>query len=301
MDAVTLLEQDHRTVEGLFRRYESLDGDDEARTQIVREVIRELSIHAAIEEQIFYPAVRDVLAGGDSMTDEALHEHQEAKEALAELDRMEASDPEFDQRVRELIADVRHHVREEETEMLPQLEAAVPRSRLEELGERMESAKATAPTRPHPHAPSTPGNLVAGPAAAVVDRVRDAASGRSRTPTRNAGRAARSTPSRTKTSAGRTRKTATTRAKKATTASRSGRTTSAKGPVIHVTTDPKGGWRAEKQGSSRATARSDSKQEVVKRARELARSQRGRLVIHGRDGRIQEERTYGPDPSRSKG
>jgi hypothetical protein len=68
-----------------------------------------------------------------------------------------------------------------------------------------------------------------------------------------------------------------------------------------VTTDPKGGWRAEKQGSSRATARSDSKQEVVKRARELARSQRGRLVIHGRDGRIQEERTYGPDPSRSTG
>jgi hypothetical protein len=71
--------------------------------------------------------------------------------------------------------------------------------------------------------------------------------------------------------------------------------------VIDVTTDPKGGWRAEKRGADRASARSDSKREVVKRARELAKAQRGRLVIRGQDGRIQEERSYGADPARRAG
>jgi hypothetical protein len=71
--------------------------------------------------------------------------------------------------------------------------------------------------------------------------------------------------------------------------------------VINVTTDPKGGWRAEKRGADRASARSDSKREVVKRARELAKAQGGRLVIRGQDGRIQEERSYGAESARRAG
>lgn len=183
MDAVKLLTQDHRTVDRLFNRYESLDvGADEERKRIVEEIVRELSIHASIEEQVLYPGVRDVLPGGDQLAEEALDEHQEVKETLAELEKMSPSDAGFDLRVRSLIRDVRHHVDEEESEMFPKLTSAIPKKKLEEMGDRMEKAKRIAPTRPHPRAPNTPpGNLVAGPMAAVVDRARDAASGRGKT------------------------------------------------------------------------------------------------------------------------
>jgi len=332
MDAVTLLKQDHQTVEGLFRRYESLGGDEvEQRRQVVNDFIRELSIHASIEEQILYPEVKDVLAGGESMADEALHEHQEAKEALADLDGMDADDPAFDMKVRTLIADVRHHVEEEEREMLPQLALAVPASTLIELGEKMENAKAMAPTRPHPHAPSTPpGNVVAGMAAAAVDRVRDMVSGRGESeeskPTKSSSSTKKRTTQRKSTSkrtttSGRTRKAKTSTSKRKTTTSkrpsarartktststRSKRSTGTKKrtstartgkrrasqPVFHVLSDPRGGWRAEREGSNRAVARGDDKQPVVTRARELARSKGGRLVIHKANGRIQEQRSY---------
>jgi hemerythrin-like domain-containing protein len=330
MDAVALLKADHRTVEDLFHRYESLGVEEtEQRTDAVNAFIRELSVHAAIEEQVLYPEVKDVLIGGESMADEALHEHQEAKEMLAELDRMETTDPGLDAKVRALIADVRHHVDEEETEMLPQLASAVPAAKLAELGERMERAKAMAPTRPHPHAPSTPpGNLVVGPIAAAVDRARDAVSGRDeaktvksskkRTTRRTAstrgtaGRSQKSTtssakrrsapterskPTKTKPSTSKTRKTTSSRSTRSTASKRTSRTTR-KGqrrggePVFHVLSDDKGGWRAEREGSSRAVARADDKQSVLKRARDLARSRGGRLVVHGRNGRIQEQRSY---------
>jgi len=70
---------------------------------------------------------------------------------------------------------------------------------------------------------------------------------------------------------------------------------------IHVTPDSKGGWRAEREGSNRAIATGDNKEPVVDRARGVARNEKGSVVIHGRNGRIQEERTYGPDPYPPKG
>lgn len=180
MDAVKLLTNDHRTVEELFSRYQSLGADaPDQKKEIVQEIIRELSIHASIEEQVLYPGIRDVLSDGDDLAEEALSEHQEVKELLSHLDRMDPSDSGFDAKVRSVIDDVRHHVGEEESEMFPKLMSAVPRERLDGLGERMEKAKKVAPTRPHPMAPSTPpGNLVAGPMAAAVDRARDAVMGR---------------------------------------------------------------------------------------------------------------------------
>lgn len=289
MNAIELIKQDHETVDGLFQQWEESGPDETARRRdLVRSIVRELSVHAAVEEQILYPAMKDALPDGDRLVKEALDEHQEAKEVLAELDDMEPSDRGFDARVTSLIADVRHHVEEEETEMLPKLAASLSPDLLEDMGRRMERAKSMAPTRPHPLAPSTPpGNTVAGPTAAVVDRVRDAVAGR---PPEEQVRGDARTPARKRPS----RKTS---ARKP--AGRSARRRG--GPVFHVTTDPRGGWRAAKQGSSRALARSDSKQEVISRARETAKRQEGRLVIHKQDGRIQEERTYGNDSARSKG
>jgi hemerythrin superfamily protein len=301
MDAISLTLQDHRHVESLFARYESLTGDGDQKLEIVREIIRELSVHAAIEEQFMYPAMKNRLPDGDSLVKEAIEEHQEAKEALNELDRMTPDEGGYDDKVRSLIRDVRHHVKEEEGELLPKLRASVSQERLEQMGEAMESGKRLAPTRPHPRAPSTPpGNILAGPAAAVADRVRD----RLRESVREEpAQKPRRKPAQKKTA---TRKTATRKstakraaANKSTSRKPTARKRTSRGPVYHVTSDPRGGWRATRSGSTRPLARSDSKQEVVSRARDSAKRQRGRLVIHKANGRIQEERTYGSD-SRSR-
>jgi hemerythrin superfamily protein len=149
MDAITLLENDHRTVDDFFRQYEDLVvTTPSARREPVDRFIRELSIHAAIEEEVLYPAVRRELPDGEAMADEALQEHQEAKEILRRLDRMDPTDFEFDSAVTELIKDVRHHVDDEEMEMFPKLRSALSHERLMQLGTRMEEAKRTAPTRP---------------------------------------------------------------------------------------------------------------------------------------------------------
>jgi hemerythrin superfamily protein len=149
IDAVTQLENDHRTVDDLFSQYEALVvSTPSARRGPVDRFIRELSVHAAIEEEVLYPAVRRELPDGEAMADEALQEHQDAKEILRRLDRMDPSDFEFDSAVTQLIKDVRHHVDEEEAEMFPRLRSALGQERLMQLGARMQEAKRTAPTRP---------------------------------------------------------------------------------------------------------------------------------------------------------
>jgi hemerythrin superfamily protein len=179
MDATRLLEQDHRTVEELFVAFEEATGDSEEKERIARDITRELSIHASIEEQVFYPAVRASVTDGEDLVDHSLDEHQEVKELLADIEKMSGGDPGFHQKVEAVIRDVREHVEEEEGEMFPRLREAITAARLEEIGKALQTAKASAPTRPHPHAPNQPpGNLVAGPGAAIVDRVRDAFSDR---------------------------------------------------------------------------------------------------------------------------
>ena len=180
IDAVELIQSDHRLIEGLFTRYEdaSTGSDDGTREQLVLDITRELSRHAGAEEQIFYPAVRQVLADGEPVVEESLDDHQHIKELLASLGDASPSDDGYDALVRELMSEVREHVAEEESDILPRLSTAVGPDEMRRIGEQMVKAKVMAPTRPHPNAPNTPpGNLVAGPAAGVVDRLRDAARG----------------------------------------------------------------------------------------------------------------------------
>ena len=175
-DAVALLIQDHREVRDLFRRYRKLGaGARKSKGMIVRQIVRELSVHAAVEEELLYPTVRDEVRGGDRLANEGIDEHRTAKELLLTLDRMDPDDGDFDATMRELMRDVEHHIREEEGEMFPRLRKAMDRETLEGLADMMRAAKKTAPTRPHPHAPSRPpANVVAGLAAGVIDRARDA-------------------------------------------------------------------------------------------------------------------------------
>jgi hemerythrin superfamily protein len=170
MDAITLLKQDHKTVETIFKQFEKATQPAQQR-RLARRVIEELSVHAAIEEMIFYPAVRDRVPTTDETVLEALEEHHIVKWTLSELDDMKPDDERFKAKMTVLIENVRHHVKEEEQELFPEVRKAIGRKELGQLGDALEQAKKTAPTKPHPRAPDTPpGNLVAGPAAGLVDK-----------------------------------------------------------------------------------------------------------------------------------
>jgi hemerythrin superfamily protein len=177
MDAITLLKTDHKTVEKLFKAFEKAgDRAVKAKADTVKSIISELSVHAAIEEQIFYPAIRSDVPDTDDDVLEALEEHHIVKWVLSELESMTPADERFDAKVTVLIENVRHHVTEEETELFPTVRKALGRKRLTELGDAMEAAKKTAPTRPHPRASDTPpANVAQGVVAGAVDKVRELA------------------------------------------------------------------------------------------------------------------------------
>jgi hemerythrin superfamily protein len=175
MDAITLLKQDHKAVDGLFKKFEQAgDRAHKTKRKLVDQVITELAVHAAIEEQLFYPTIRDRVESTEDEVLESLEEHHVVKWTLSELEGMDPQDERFDPKVTVLIESVRHHVKEEEGDLFPKVRKAMTRNELADLGAQMEEAKKTAPTRPHPRAPDTPpGNLVAGPMAAVMDAGRN--------------------------------------------------------------------------------------------------------------------------------
>ncbi|HET7488566.1 MAG TPA: hemerythrin domain-containing protein [Acidimicrobiales bacterium] len=176
MDAITLLKQDHKTVESLFKKFEKTGPRAHAaQRDLAERIVRELSVHAAIEEQLFYPAIRKAVPDTEDMVLESLEEHHIVKWVAKELDGGDPEDERFRAKMTVLIENVRHHVEEEEQELFPQVRQAMGRKALGELGTAMEDAKRTAPTHPHPKAPDEPpGNVAAGAGAALVDRVRDA-------------------------------------------------------------------------------------------------------------------------------
>lgn len=176
MDAIALLKADHKTVEALFRRFEQAGRHaNKLKRSLVDRMVRELSIHAAIEEQVFYPAVR---AKAEKLVDpvlEALEEHHVVKWLLTELKDLAPDAERFEAKVKVLIENVRTHVAEEEKILFPQVRKAFTPAELKEMAGMLTMAKSAAPTRPHPRSPDTPpGNLVTGAVSAVLDMGKDA-------------------------------------------------------------------------------------------------------------------------------
>src|SRR5262245_32857900 len=131
MDAITLLKNDHKAVEHLFDRYER--AGDRAYTQkrdIVERFSEALSIHAAIEEQLFYPVVRATVPDAGDMALESLEEHHIVKWLLSELEGMSPEEERFDAKVTVLIENVRHHVEEEESDLFPRVREELGRNAL---------------------------------------------------------------------------------------------------------------------------------------------------------------------------
>jgi hemerythrin superfamily protein len=120
-NAIELLKEDHARVKQSFKEFEKLDQADTATLQeMVRAVCAELKVHTAIEEEIFYPAVREAIEDEDLMN-EAKVEHTSAKDLIEQLEGMKADDPMLSATFTVLGEYVLHHVKEEESEMFPQV------------------------------------------------------------------------------------------------------------------------------------------------------------------------------------
>ena len=148
-DATALLEQDHREVKKLFKQYEKLgEKAYTSKREVVDRIITELSVHAAIEEQVFYPAVRESVPKEEDTVLESLEEHHVVKWVLSELEKMSPEDERFDAKVTVLIENVRHHIEEEEEEWFPKVREGLDRKTLQEIGAEMEKARKKAPRSP---------------------------------------------------------------------------------------------------------------------------------------------------------
>ncbi|MGE5762940.1 MAG: hemerythrin domain-containing protein [Mycobacterium leprae] len=170
---IDVLIADHRSTERLFQQYEAAPAPGDVGA-LVRQIILELIQHAEAEEQYVYPAARRVIANGDRVIEHDIGEHSRVEVLLDALDGRSSDDPDFDGLVRQVIAEVRQHVSEEESITLPQLRNVIPESDLIELAGKVALAKKVSPTRPHPASPDHPPfNKILGSGAGLVDRVRD--------------------------------------------------------------------------------------------------------------------------------
>ncbi|MES2977697.1 MAG: hemerythrin domain-containing protein [Pseudomonadota bacterium] len=115
-DAIDLLDADHKFVKKLFITFNALCEDDapaEEKKAVAEKICQELTVHAQIEEEIFYPQVREAVADDEEMMEDALQEHAEAKEMIAKIQGMDAEDEAYDGTVQELGDLIDHHVMDE--------------------------------------------------------------------------------------------------------------------------------------------------------------------------------------------
>jgi hypothetical protein len=137
-DAIAMLRADHERVSEAFARFERLTGH-ERKEKLVEQICADLDVHTQLEEELFYPAVRAAIRDDDLM-DEAVVEHQSAKELIAQLRAMKPDDDLYDAKVTVLGEYVKHHVKEEQGEMFPK--ARRSGVDLRDLGEQMRERRA---------------------------------------------------------------------------------------------------------------------------------------------------------------
>ncbi|MEJ7669073.1 MAG: hemerythrin domain-containing protein [Casimicrobiaceae bacterium] len=137
-DALALLKADHELVQGLFDKFEKARTDKQ-KAALAEKICTELTIHAQIEEKIFYPAVREAIDEDDLMA-EAEVEHAGAKDLIAQIEESKPGEDQYDAKVTVLGEYVKHHVKEEQSEMFPKVRKA--NLDLKELGAALSARKA---------------------------------------------------------------------------------------------------------------------------------------------------------------
>lgn len=139
-DAIKLLTEDHNKVKRLFKEFEKLSkkNDEKGKEELAAQICKELTVHAQLEEEIFYPAVREAI-DDDELMNEAMVEHGSAKDLIAQIQSMAARDPMYDAVVTVLREYINHHVEEEQNEMFPKVKKSD--MDLEEVGLEMVERK----------------------------------------------------------------------------------------------------------------------------------------------------------------
>ena len=139
-DAIALLTADHKEVSDMFEQFENLSDRAKAtKAKLTKKICDALIAHTTIEEEIFYPAVREALKEGDDMVDEAVVEHATAKDLIQQLQEMDPDDDLYDAKVKVLSEQIDHHVEEEEEEMFKQARAT--KLNMVALGQEMAQRK----------------------------------------------------------------------------------------------------------------------------------------------------------------
>jgi len=135
---VTLIKEDHQKLEGVFKKLEAGNGD----TKLLLQQVAELLIpHSKAEEEVVYPAIKKIVPSESEDVDDGLAEHHHVEEVLKQLLVTDPDEPGADGLLAAMIGEVRHHVEEEEEEILPQLVKEATNQQLAELGEQFEQHK----------------------------------------------------------------------------------------------------------------------------------------------------------------
>ena len=158
MNAIDLLKADHAKVQALFRQYDGAGEQASQQRELAEQIFTELEVHARLEEELFYPAVRarlgpetaakepkkteddDIEEGEEDLVGEALEEHQEVKDLIAALRALKPGDAQFQTMFAELRESVEEHIGMEEDELMPDAVGALG-SELERLGRQLEERK----------------------------------------------------------------------------------------------------------------------------------------------------------------
>jgi hemerythrin-like domain-containing protein len=140
MNAIELLMQDHKEVASMMDQLETADKGDRSAKNMFLQLKDALTLHTQVEEQIFYPALKNHKETSD-MVPEALEEHQEVDQILAEMSGLNPGNDDFMDKLTELRDAVEHHVEEEESEMFPKAEQVLGQSRLQEMGSQIQQMK----------------------------------------------------------------------------------------------------------------------------------------------------------------
>lgn len=176
-DVVVFLKEQHRQVEAGFEQV--LNQSGEQRRAAFLALRRLLAVHETAEEEVVHPAARRALPDGNLIVDARLQEENEAKRLLAGLEDVNVDSPDFVRQFTQLQAGVLSHARAEERDEFERLAVALDQKELERMRKAVSLAEQMAPTRPHAGVESAFANMLTGPFVSMLDRARDALSGKS--------------------------------------------------------------------------------------------------------------------------
>ena len=147
-DAIVMLKADHKEVRAMFREFQKSTTTDARKGKLVEQIIELLTVHTYIENEVMYPETRELVPDLEDDVLESYEEHHVADVLCLELSMMKPDDERYTAKATVLIENVTHHIEEEEQEWFPSVREHLSRKQLQDIGGRLEEARAKAPKKP---------------------------------------------------------------------------------------------------------------------------------------------------------